>query len=136
MTAYPVIIEYPAYKILDKGVDHKFRHGDKIMVPFKSMRGGELWHSFTLFALDGYAVENGDDVDEVRARHTAMHPNEPIYSAYANAVVLHSGPHTQAVVAGVRMFTNILFAGKRFQIQPANNQNIKLVEVNEDGSIK
>lgn len=126
MGLYPVVAEYPAYKLIDKG-DYMFRDGDKIAIAYRSFQGDMLYNFFQLGSVAGYAVKNGEDVEQALERARGF--GHKLHYAFGLAVVLHNGPYEQKVVALVEYGQVINAFGRKFRLEKAPNNNVELVEV-------
>lgn len=124
------IADFPAYRIYQPYVGRKFRHGEKIAIPFKTMRGDTLYHFFTLGTVEGYAIQNGECPHEALARHekfaAELKDGRERYWASANAVCIHNGPVTKEEVPGFNFGDEIILQGHRFTLEKAPNNNCKL----------
>lgn len=127
------IADFPAYRIYKAYDGRKFKHGDKIAIPFNSRHHGVLYHFFTLGTVDGYAIQNGECPVEALARHEAskvkFNDGRKRYWANADSVCLHNGPVTKIDVPGFNIGDTIILQGRTFTIAKAPNDNIDLVEV-------
>lgn len=128
------IADFPAYRIYKPYAGRKFKHGDKIALPFESRSHGTQYHFFTLGTIAGYAIQNGEDpieaIDHCK-RMMVEHPYDghKLYWANANAVCIHNGPYTKEEVPGFEFGDEIILQGKKFILRPDHNQNVKLEEV-------
>lgn len=131
MTANETIADFPAYRIYKPYDGRKFRHGDKIALPFNSRRYGIMYHFFTLGSVEGYAIQNGECPHEALANHmkwaNELKDGRERYWASANSVTIHNGPKTKENVPGFEWGDTIIFQGHTFRIEKANNDNVKLV---------
>lgn len=125
------IADFPAYRIYKPYDGRKFRHGEKIALPFNSRNHGVLWHFFTLGTVEGYAIENGECPHEALQRHEEMkakfNDGRRRYWAGANCVTIHNGPHIKTDVPGFSWGDTIILQGKAFVIEHAPNDNIELI---------
>lgn len=127
------IADFPAYRIYQAYEGRKFKHGDKIALPFETRSHGTLWHFFRLGTVAGYAIERGEDpiaeIDRVQIHNAAnKYDQHKLYWANACAVVLHNGPVTKEEVPGFNFGDTIILQGKVFKLEPDHNDNVKLVE--------
>lgn len=127
------IADYPAYRIYKPRAGQKFKHGDKIAIPFQSRSHGTLYHFYTLGTVAGYAIQNGEDPEEAIARCKRQmiedrHAGHKLYWANQNAVCLHNGPVRKEEVPGFEFGDTLILQGKVFRLEPAPNNNCKLVE--------
>ncbi|WLJ71219.1 hypothetical protein [Sphingomonas phage Birtae] len=126
------IADFPAYRIYQPYVGRKFRHGEKIAIPFQSARHGTLYHFFTLGTVAGYAVQNGECPIEAVKRaedhnaKAAKYDQHRLYWANANAVCIHNGPHTKEEVPGFEFGQTIILQGHEFRLDKAPNNNVEL----------
>lgn len=121
------LADFPAYRIYQPYEGRKFRHGEVIAIPFESQRHGTLYHFFTLGTVAGYAIQNGEDpfpaVEDAKAR------GHDLYWVNANAVCLSARPIAKEHVPGFKFGDIIILQGHRFRLDPAANNNVKLVEL-------
>lgn len=133
MTVSNTIADFPAYRIYKAYDGRKFRHGERIALPFESARYGTQWHFFTLGSVEGYAIQNGECPHEALARHLKfaeeLKDGRERFWANANAVCIHNGPKTKEEVPGFAWGDVITFQGRNFRLDKAPNSNVKLVEV-------
>jgi len=124
--AYETVAEYPAYKLVRKGY-YQFRDGDEIAIPYQSARHGTLYNFFQLGSVAGYAVKNGDDVEQAMDRARAN--GHDMYYAFGLAICLTATPQPQKTVAYVEYGEIIKAFGRFFRLDKAPNNNVSLVEV-------
>jgi hypothetical protein len=123
-----VIDDFPAYAIVaDK--DRKYLDGEKIAVPFKSTRHGTLYSFYCLGSVAGYAVKHGEDVEAAIAQ--ARSKGHKLHYAFGLGASLTAWERPKEIVPGFEIGETIRFAGKRFRIERAPNQNIGLAEVEQ-----
>ncbi len=128
-----VLFDFPAYSII-VDLEREFVDGDEFAVPFFAERHGWLMNFYKLGSIEGYALKYGEDVDEAVARCKQNMLDDPgggyeMFWANAMSVVIHNRPVVKKVVPGFAHYQVIRFKGKRFQILPDWNRNVKLVEV-------
>lgn len=126
------IADYPAYRIYEPYQGRKFRHGEKIAIPFQSRNHGTLYHFFTLGTVAGYAVERGDDpIAEVERCKRQMiedpHRGHKLYWVSANAVCISNQVTPKEDVPGFNYGDEIILEGHRFQLAKAPNDNCSLI---------
>ena len=127
------IADFPAYRIYKAYAGRKFKHGDKIAIPFESRSHGTLYHFFTLGTVAGYAIQNGEDPVEAIERckqHMIERPYDghKLYWANANAVVISNMKMEKEEVPGFNFGDEIILQGKVFVLERAPNNNVKLKE--------
>lgn len=129
------IADFPAYRIYKAYDGRKFKHGDKIAIPFETRSHGTLYRFFTLGTVAGYAVQNGecpiDRVAKVEARNAASpkYDQHKLYWANADSVCLHNGPVVKAEVPGFNFGDVIILQGHSFTLAKAPNDNVSLIPV-------
>lgn len=129
------IADFPAYRIYKSYEGRKFKHGDKIAIPFETRSHGTLYHFFTLGTVAGYAIYNGEcpikRVAEVEARNAdaPAYDQHKLYWANADSVCLHNGPVTKIEVPGFNFGDVIILQGHSFTLTKAPNNNVSLVPV-------
>jgi len=121
-----ILADYPAYTIIE-GKDHEFVDGEEFGIAFKSARYGDLYHFFQIGSVEGYAKKRGDD--PVARVERAKSLGHELYYAFGLGVVLHNGPKVKTTKLGLAFGDVISFEGKKFRLDPAPNQNVKLTEV-------
>ena len=126
------IADFPAYRIYKAYEGRKFKHGDRIAIPFQTRSHGTLYHFFTLGTVAGYAIQNGECPIEAVARTEARNAASPydkhkLYWVNANAVCLHNGPYTKEEVPGFEFGDTIILQGHTFTLAPDHNDNCKLI---------
>lgn len=128
------IYDCPGFTIYKPYEGRKFRHGDKIAIPYESRRHGTLWHFYTLGTVAGYAVHNGEDPIEAvedckRKMIEQPHNGHKLYWANANAVCISNQVRAKDQVPGFNWGDEIILQGKRFTLAKAPNDNCSLVPV-------
>ena len=73
------------------------------------------------------AAKYGRDADEAVAR--AVDNGHELYWANQDAVVLTAGKQPHETVRGISHGDVITYNGKRFRVDPASNNNVRLTEV-------
>jgi hypothetical protein len=126
MTAYPVIAEYPAYKLINK-IGYTFRDGDEIAIPYETKSHGTLYNFFKMGSVAGYAVHNGDDVETSLQR--ARDNGHDLFYAYGLGTCLTAHKVDQKTVALLNYGDVIKAFGRFFRLDKAPNNNVELVEV-------
>ena len=126
MSAYPIMFDCAGYTLFDK-TGRAFRDGDKIAVAYETARHGTLHRFYRLGSVYGYAVENGDDVEATVNR--ARERGHDLFWANQCATVITSQQRAKENAALVKHGDVIKAFGKFFQIDPAPNGNVHLVEV-------
>jgi hypothetical protein len=132
MTA-TTIADFPAYRIYKAYDGRKFKHGDKIAIPFETRHHGVLYSFFTLGTVEGYAIQNGECPHAALARHekfaAELRDGRKRYWANADSVCLHNGPVTKIEVPGFNFGDVIILQGHSFTLTKAPNNNVSLVPV-------
>lgn len=127
LTTQPVVAEFPAYRIVAADLSREFQYGEQFAVPYESGRYGTMYRMYTLGSVAGYAADYNEDptaaVERARAR------GEELYWANQNSTMLTAWDRPQEVLPMVQYGEVIRFAGKQFRVQPAPNQNVRLMEV-------
>lgn len=119
------IFDCPGYRIYRPYEGRKFRHGDKIAIPFQSSRYGTLYHFFTLGTVAGYAIERGEDpFPEVERAQANGHK---LYWANANSVIISNPPQAKTETPGFNWGDELILQGHRFRLAPAPNNNCELI---------
>lgn len=127
MAQVRLIDDYPAYAIVaDKG--REYQDGEKIAVPYQSLRHGKLYSFYQLGSVEAHARKRGEDPDAAVARERSL-PNGKLYYAFGLGASLTAWERPKEVVPGFEIGDTIRFEGKRFRIDRAPNNNVELVEV-------
>ena len=131
------IADFPAYAIVeatdiihdaDGYVDMPvLRHGITYAVQFESRSHGLMWHIFRAGTVIDYCREYNED--PVEAVMTAIERKEQLVWLNPVSVMLSSMKTEKKQHIGLEWGQVVVFDGKRYQIHPDQNQNIKLVEV-------
>jgi hypothetical protein len=130
------IESFPAYDIiastdnmLDADNDMEMpilRHGKTYAIQFESRRHGLLWHIFRAGTVIDYAREYSED--PVEAVQTATTLGHRLVWLNPVPVMLTSSPQHKGYHVGLKWDQVVFFDGKRYQIKPTHNNNIKLKE--------
>ena len=117
MSSYTVVAEYPAYKVLAGSEKRFYAPGDTLRIGASSFQLGDVMN---------YALERGQCPFEAHQRACAN--KHQIYYAFSLAACLSSGKTKQEVVFAQEFGDVITYAGKKFQLAKAPNNNVRLVE--------
>jgi len=118
MSQYTVVAEYPAYKVLAGTEKRFYAPGDTFIIGLRTYVLGDVM---------SYALSNG--ACPFAAQQQASDRGHEIYYAFSTGACLSSSPKKQEVVFGQEFGDVITYAGKKFQIMKAPNNNVRLVEV-------
>ena len=118
MSYYTVVAEYPAYKILAGSEKSFYAPGEKFMIGLSQ---------YMLDDVMSYALTNGEC--PFAAQQKASSAGHEIYFALQLGASISSSPKKQEVTFAQEFGDVIKYAGKKFQLVKANNNNVKLVEV-------
>jgi len=118
MSYYTVVAEYPAYKILAGSEKSFYAPGETFMIGLTQYKLGDVM---------SYALKNGES--PFAAQQKAYFAGDEIYFAFAMAACLSSSPKKQETTFAQDFGDVITYAGKKFQLVKAPNNNVKLVEV-------
>jgi hypothetical protein len=118
MSNYTVVAEYPAFKVLAGNEKDFYAPGETFMIGLTRYRLGDVF---------SYALENGKC--PMRAKEDAEARCHEIYFAFTTGAVISAAKHKQEVTFAQNIGDVIKYAGKRFTIVAAPNNNVTLVEV-------
>lgn len=117
MSYYTLVTEYQAYKVYD-GTEKKFYvPGDTFIIGLTSYVLGDVM---------SYALNNGKC--PFAAQQQASDRGHEIYYAFSTGACLSSSPQKQEVTFALEFGDVITYAGKKFQIAKAPNNNVRLIE--------
>lgn len=128
MTTFRTVAEFPAYKLVRK-THYVYRDGDKIAIPYQSQRYGTMYHFFTMGSVAGYAVKNGEDVEEALKRARGF--GHELHYAFSTGTMITAEARPQEVAAYVEYGEIIKAFGKFFRLDKANNDNVTLTPMPE-----
>jgi hypothetical protein len=114
---------FPAYTIV-KGSD-VYEDGDVFAIGRDTPRHGRLYTFYKLGSVANYAARYGDDVDA--AVKQAEERGDQMYWANPQGAMITSHKQDHRIERGVSIGEEITFRGMRFRIDPAPNNNVKLV---------
>lgn len=120
-----IIDTFPAYTIV--AGDNTFAAGEEFAIGRDTPRHGRLYTFFKLNSVADYAAQYGDDVEASVARAKAR--GEKLYWANPQATSITAHRQAHKFVRGINFGDTITFKGKTFRVEPASNNNVKLVEV-------
>lgn len=117
MSQYTVVANYPAYKVLAGTEKRFYAPGDTFIIDLTTYVLGDVM---------SYALSNGQC--PFAAQKQASDRGHEIYFAFSTGACLSSSPTKQEVVFGQEFGDVITYAGKKFQLVKAPNNNVTLVE--------
>lgn len=117
MSYYTVVAEYPAYKVLAGSEKSFYAPGETILIGLSQYKLGDVF---------SYALQNGEC--PLAAQQKAYLRGHEIYWASALGACLSSSPKEQEIVFAQEFGDVIKYAGKKFQLVKAPNNNVSLVE--------
>lgn len=115
MSSYTILAEYPAYKVLAGCEKDFYAPGDVVRINGSNFALGDVM---------SYALSNGQCPFEAQQRNSAN--GHQIYYAFSLASVLSSSPTKQKVVFAQEFGDVITYAGKKFKLLKAPNNNVNL----------
>lgn len=118
MSAFTVLKEYPALKILAGVEKPYFVPGDKIVIGL---------HEYMLGDVFTFALEMGEC--PLKSLEQAQKRGHEIYYAFPLAACITSHKRPQEIAFGVEFGQVIKYCGKKFRIDKARNDNVTLTEV-------
>lgn len=128
-TTENLIVDYPAYAIYKTPAWRQAKMIDEMefALPFETRTHGTQYYFFKLGSVIGSAIRNGDD--PMKALERAKNFGHELHFAFALAVCIHNGPKVKEQKLALNWGDIIGFHGKRFRLDKAPNQNVRLVEV-------
>lgn len=129
MAELKILAEYPAYKIVEAPEGYMFRDGDTFGIAYRSYRGDTLYNFFKLGSVAGYAVQYGEDVEKALA--DARERGHELHYAFGLGVSLTSHVRPQERHFGLSYGDEIKAFGRRFRLDRAPNNNVKLTELTD-----
>lgn len=117
MSQYTVVAEYPAYKVLAGSEKRYYAPGDTFIIGLRTYKLGDVM---------SYAISNG--ACPFAHHEKAIARGDEIYYAFSTGACLSSSPTKQEVVFAQEFGDVITYAGKKFQLVKAANNNVSLVE--------
>lgn len=121
------IYDCPGYRIYKPHSPAKYRPGDVIAIPYESRRYGTMYRFYTLGCVTAFALDYAED--PLKAHADAVAKGHATHWANQNSVCIHNGPHTKEERPGHNFGDVIHFAGHDFRLDPAPNDNCKLVQL-------
>jgi hypothetical protein len=118
MSDYTVVAEYPAYKVLAGTEKRFYAPGDTFIIGLTSYKLGDVL---------SYALSYGEC--PFAAQQKASIAGHEIYFAFSLGACITSSPKKQEVIFSQDFGDVIKYAGKKFQLVKAPNNNVSLVEV-------
>jgi hypothetical protein len=118
MSYYTVVAEYPAYKILAGSEKEYYAPGETFIIGLKQ---------YKIFDVMSYALSNGKC--PLAAQQKAYLAGHEIYWAAPMGACLSSSPKKQEITFAQEFGDVITYAGKKFKLEKAPNDNVNLVEV-------
>jgi hypothetical protein len=117
MGTYTVVAEYPAYKVLAGKEKRYYVPNDTIIIGL---------NRYILSDVMTYALSHGDC--PFAAHQQANDRGHAIYFAFSAGTCLSRSPKKQEIVFAQEFGDVITYAGKKFQLAKAPNNNVRLVE--------
>lgn len=118
MGTYTVVAEYPAYKVLAGTEKRFYAPGDVMRID---------GNTFELSDVMSYALSHGEC--PFAAHQSASANRHQLYFAVPLSTSLSSSATKQKVVFAQNFGDVITYAGKKFKLVKANNNNVRMVEV-------
>lgn len=120
-----IIDTFPAYTIV--AGDNTFSAGEEFAIGYDTPRHGRLYSFYTLGSVADYAAKYGDDVEAAVADAKAR--GHKLYWANPQATSITAHRQAHKTVRGINFGDTIIFNGIAFRVEPASNNNVKLVEL-------
>jgi hypothetical protein len=118
MSYYTVVAEYPAYKVLAGSEKRYYAPNETFRINL---------NLYQLSDVMSYALSKGEC--PFAAYQQASDRGHEIYFAFTLSACISSSPKKQEVTFAQEFGDVITYAGKKFQIMKAPNNNVRLVEV-------
>ncbi len=126
-----LIADFPAYAVyaMPEWRMAKMIDGMEFAMPFESRNYGTQYHFFKIGSVIGSAVKNGDDPIEAMERAKANgHETEFVFGL---GVSITAHRQEKGEKFAMTWGDVIGFHGKRFRLEQAPNQNVRLVKVED-----
>lgn len=107
--------------------DNAFGDGEEFAIGYDTPRHGRLYDFFRLGSVEGVAARYNADPDKEIAR--AIEYGHELYWANKRSTVISAHPQDHRTVRAIEFGDTITFKGKTFRVEPAANNNVKLVEL-------
>lgn len=120
-----IIDTFRAYTIV--AGDNAFDEGEEFAIGYDTPRHGRLYDFFRLASVEGYAARYNEDPADQIAR--AIENGHELYWANKRGTMISAHPQDHRTVRAINLGDTIVFKGKTFRVEPAANNNVKLVEL-------
>lgn len=126
-----LLADFPAYAVyrMPELWQEKMIDGMEFVMPFESARYGTQYHSFKIGSVVGYAIKNGDD-PMAAVEHAEANGHDLEY-VFGLGTSISNQRHEKGEKFALAWGDEIGFHGKRFRLEKAPNQNVRLVPVTE-----
>jgi len=120
-----IISSSPAYLIVEG--HNNFETRDQFAIAYESKNHGTLYRIYTLGCVADFAAEMG--ADPVAAEAKAITYGHEVFWANIKSAIITSDKRQQEIIRGISHGDVINYKGKSFTVQPASNNNVKLVQI-------
>jgi hypothetical protein len=120
-----IIDTYPAYTII--AASNEYAPGEQFAIGRDTPRHGRLYTFYKVGSVAAYAAQYDEDVDAAIA--DAKERGDQLYWANPQGAIITAHKQAHKIVRGISHGDEITVDGKRFRVEPANNNNVKLVEL-------
>lgn len=126
-----LLADFPAYAVYEMPEFRKAKmiDGMEFAMPFPSTRYGTQYHFFKIGSVGGYAVKNGDC--PVEAVERAKANGHELHYVYGLGASISNQQREKGEKFALAWGEEIGFEGKRYTLEKAPNQNVRLVPVAE-----
>jgi hypothetical protein len=122
-----VAFDCPGYQILVADPNKKWVADEQFAIPFQSRNHGVLYHFYQLGSVVSYAMRYKQC--PIAGLERAKANGHDLHFAFALATIISDPPQAKRTVTGLAFGDVIEFEGRKFKLAPANNDNVRLVEV-------
>jgi hypothetical protein len=122
-----VVFDCPGYQIVAADPNKKWVADEQFAIPFQSRHHGVLYHFFQLGSVVSYAMRYKQC--PIAGLERAKANGHELHFAFALATIISDPPQAKRTVTGLNFGDVIEFEGRKFKLAPANNDNVRLVEV-------
>jgi hypothetical protein len=122
-----IVYSCAGYDIVAPDPRKVWKAGEEFAIGFQSRHYGTLYRFYQLGSVVSYAMKNGSC--PVAALDRARAHGHELHFAFALSTILSDPPQAKHENVGLAFGDTIKFEGRTFRLEPANNDNVKLVEV-------
>ncbi len=121
-----VLYTFPAYTITQPDEAREYVAGDVIAIPFTTQRHGTLFRFYTFGSVEDYAAKYNEDT--AAAVERAKTNGHELFWLSQNATIISDLRQPHETHPGHLHGDVVRFKGRRFRLDRAPNDNLRLVE--------